>query len=145
MVSDADGTGDLGLERCTGCGSCTDSCPSARNGGIRPDEFVRAAADGRGTPDAWRCLLCHRCSMACPQGIDVAGLMVSIRNASSLSGDIPERFRRTGELMYSEGRIFRPNARTASVRADLGLRADPGVSERTLSESRKILQEAGFR
>ncbi|MFA6710469.1 MAG: 4Fe-4S dicluster domain-containing protein [Candidatus Methanomethylophilaceae archaeon] len=140
MISNAELTGRLGLDRCVGCGSCTDVCPSARNGGVVPDEVVRSVLDGNDAKDIWKCLVCHRCSEVCPFGIDVSQMMICLRNSSD---DVPDRFRKTGKQMFEKGRLFTMAGRAESMRKELGLPVGD-VDESALDEVRKILKGAGF-
>ncbi|MDD2410311.1 MAG: 4Fe-4S dicluster domain-containing protein [Candidatus Methanomethylophilaceae archaeon] len=100
------------LERCIQCKKCTRNCPSAKHGGIVPNEAVLGVREGRYDGDPWTCLMCHRCSMVCPKGIEVAGLVLALRNKEAESGNIPERFRRvygnfrqTGDTMSIAGSV----------------------------------------
>ena len=112
---------DYGADRCIGCGTCTDACPSARHGGIVPDGVVSSFNEGRPAENIWKCLQCHRCSSVCPEGIDVAGLICHLRNLASENGDIPERFRRSASQMSKDLRMYPIIGRTVSQRSDLGL------------------------
>lgn len=133
----------FGLDRCIECGACSDACPSARNGGIRPDATVSAVRDNGTADGVWRCLQCHRCAMVCPQEIDVSGMIAALRNISSDNGDAPERFIRTGKQVCKTGKTFVIAGRTESQRKDLGLSTEP-LSDESLAKMRKSLKEAGF-
>ena len=134
---------DFGTERCIECGTCSDACPSARHGGIVPDQIVKDVNEGNSPKDVWKCLQCHRCTAACPEGIDVAGLICHLRNLASAEGDIPERFKRSAAQMKKDLRMYPIIGRTASQRSDLGLStADMSAEEKeTVS---KMLRGAGF-
>jgi heterodisulfide reductase subunit C len=100
------------LTKCIQCKKCTRNCPSAKHGGIVPNEVVLGVREARYDGNPWTCLMCHRCSMVCPKGIEVAGLVMSLRNNEAESGNIPERFRRvygnfrqTGDTMSIAGSI----------------------------------------
>ena len=134
---------DFGLDRCIECGTCTDSCPSARHGGIVPDKVVKDVSEGRKTADVWKCLQCHRCSSVCPQDIDVAGLICHLRNQASAEGDIPERFSRSAKQMKKDLRMYPIIGRTASQRSDLGLSTGE-MSDEEKDEVSKMLRGAGF-
>lgn len=128
----------LDLDRCASCGACTQACPSARHGGVVPDESVSLVVGGRVPERIWDCLLCHRCTMACPEGIDVAEMMSMLRNAS---GDTPERFLRAADRVYRTGRTVQPSGRTASQREALGLPAAGGQDAEGL---RRVLDREGW-
>ena len=134
---------DFGLDRCLECGSCTDVCPSARHGGIIPDKTVKDVSEGRPAENVWKCLQCHRCSAACPEGIDVAGLICSLRNEASSKGDIPERFSRSAKQMSKDLRMYPIIGRTVSQRSDLGLSTGE-ISEEERTKVKAMLRGAGF-
>ena len=134
---------DFGLERCIECGTCTDSCPSARHGGIIPDKVVKDVTEGKKAADIWKCLQCHRCSSVCPEGIDVAGLICHLRNEASAEGDIPERFKRSAVQMKKDLRMYPIIGRTAAQRGDLGLSTGE-ISSEEKEEVSKMLKGAGF-
>ena len=134
---------DFGVDRCIECGTCTDSCPSARHGGIVPDKVVKDVSEGRKAADVWKCLQCHRCSSVCPQDIDVAGLICHLRNQASAEGDIPERFSRSAKQMKKDLRMYPIIGRIASQRSDLGLSTGE-MSDEEKDEVSKMLRGAGF-
>ena len=134
---------DFGADRCMECGSCTDVCPSARHGGIVPDEVVKNYNEGKPVVNVWKCLQCHRCSAECPEGIDVAGLICHLRNVASSRGDIPERFTRSAKQMSKDLRMYPMIGRTASQRADLGLLTGE-ISEDDRQRVSKMLRGPGF-
>ena len=134
---------DFDLDRCIECGTCTDSCPSARHGGIVPDKVVKDVSEGRKATDVWKCLQCHRCSSVCPQEIDVAGLICHLRNQASAEGDIPERFSRSAKQMKKDLRMYPIIGRTATQRSELGLSTgEIPEEERELVSG--MLRGAGF-
>ena len=134
---------DFGLDRCIECGSCTDVCPSARHGGIVPDQTVKAVSEGKEIVNIWKCLQCHRCSAACPQEIDVAGLICHLRNEASSKGDIPERFRRSAAQMKKDLRMSPIIGRTVAQRNDLGLSTEE-ISEEDKRAVSGMLKGASF-
>ncbi len=134
---------DFGLDRCIECGSCTDVCPSARHGGIVPDQTVKAVSEGKEAVNIWKCLQCHRCSAVCPQEIDVAGLICHLRNEASSKGDIPERFRRSAAQMKKDLRMSPIIGRTAAQRSDLGLSTGE-IPEEDKAAVSSMLKGVGF-
>ena len=134
---------EFGLDRCLECGSCTDACPSARHGGIVPEEVVKAASEGRPAENVWKCLQCHRCSMVCPADIDVAGLICHLRNEESSKGNIPERFIRSANQMKKDLRMNPIIGRTVQQRADMGLSTGE-ISDDEREKVSKMLRGPGF-
>jgi len=92
--------------------------------------------------DVWKCLVCHRCSMVCPQEIDIAGMMLALREADSKEGGTPESVRRTYKAFVSDGRIGLPKGRMEAVRKELGL-PDIVRDQNVVDELNKMLKEAG--
>lgn len=134
---------DFGANRCLECGSCTDVCPSARHGGIVPEDAVKAFSEGRPAENVWKCLQCHRCSAACPEDIDVAGLICHLRNLESSKDNIPERFRRSAKQMSKDLRMYPIIGRTVSQREDLGLSTGE-IPEEDREQVSKMLRGPGF-
>jgi len=77
--------------KCMFCGFCEQACPTLRYGrhrGYGPRGRVwiarRILEGARVSPGAlesfFSCLLCGACTLYCPSGIDVAGLVRSIRS-----------------------------------------------------------------
>ncbi len=110
-----------GLDRCVKCRSCTKHCPSARHGGIVPDETVPAVREGTYDGDPWKCLQCHRCSAACPKKIDVASVIIRLRNIQARSGNIPERFLRVSKAYSETGGTMGSAPSVDENRKDMGL------------------------
>jgi len=131
------------LQECLRCGQCTERCPSARQGGVRPGEVVAAVLDGTEAQGIWDCLLCHRCLEVCPSNIDIVMLMTHLRHRSALEGVAPDRFLRTGAILVKEGRGFPANPRTQRAREELGL---PPLmdSDRAMRELGKIISRTRF-
>ncbi|MGI5964789.1 MAG: 4Fe-4S dicluster domain-containing protein [Candidatus Methanomethylophilaceae archaeon] len=113
--------GIYGLERCIGCRSCTKNCPSARHGGIVPDETIKSVREGTYDGDPWKCLQCHRCSAACPKKIDVASVIIRLRRIQTEAGNVPERFRRVGKVYSETGGTMNVSPSADRNRGILGL------------------------
>lgn len=135
--------GRFHLQDCLQCSQCTQRCPSARRGGVRPDEVVAAILENQRPEGIWDCLLCHRCLEVCPSDIDIVMLMTNLRHRSALAGVAPDRFLRTGAILVKEGRGFPANPRVQKQREELGL--PPLVdSDRAMRELGKIISRTRF-
>ncbi len=117
------------LENCIQCKKCTKNCPSAKHDGIVPHDVVREVRDGTYSGDPWTCLMCHRCSMVCPKGIEVAELIMEIRNFEVMEGNIPERFGRVYNKFKEVGDTMSIIGATDEDRIDLGLSRIQRASE----------------
>jgi hypothetical protein len=82
--------------------------------------------------------------MVCPQGIDVAGMMLALRETDSKAGGTPESVRRNYDTFVSDGRLGLPKGRTEALRRELGL-PDVVADRKAADEVRTIMKEAGVR
>jgi Fe-S oxidoreductase len=78
---------------CYQCGTCTSSCPSGRELYRGPRRIVRLILAGEieavlGSDDLWRCTECGTCTSVCRMGIDVAGVLHSLRQLEREHGGI---------------------------------------------------------
>lgn len=83
----ADRVNDLSgqtIQLCYHCHKCTGGCPAAHAMEYGPDRVLRLIQLGQqerllASRDAWLCLECEMCSAHCPNDIDVAEVMVALR------------------------------------------------------------------
>ena len=78
---------------CYQCGTCTSSCPSGRELYRGPRRIVRLILAGEieavlRSDDLWRCTECGTCTSVCRMGIDVAGILHSLRQLEREHGGI---------------------------------------------------------
>lgn len=121
------------LENCIQCKKCTRNCPSAKHNGIVPNEVVLEVREGIYSGDPWTCLMCHRCSMVCPKDIEVAELILEMRNFEVRNGNVPERFGRVYNKFKEVGDTMSIVAATDEDRASLGLskiERDPDIPKK---------------
>lgn len=70
---------------CMECGKCTGSCPMVElfPGHFHPhhllSELYQAPEKVLHNPAIWLCASCYRCNPRCPQGIEIPGIIVSLR------------------------------------------------------------------
>ena len=83
---------------CYQCGTCTSSCPSARDLYRGPRRLVRLILAGEidallGSDDLWRCTECGTCTRVCRMEIDVAAVLARTRALERRYGRLrcPER------------------------------------------------------
>ena len=142
MADLAELTSTFGLDECVECRACSDACPSCRNGGVDPQLTILSLMTGGEIKDVWKCLVCHRCSMTCPQDIDVAGMMLALREFSSKEEGVPETLKRTYKAFASDGKVSLPKGRMESVRKELGL-SDVVRDQNAVEELNEIMKEVG--
>jgi len=108
--------------RCLQCGLCSESCPSARSGGIAPDEVMAKVAEGDLDDERiWRCAMCHRCASVCPEDLDPSRVITALRNRSAAKGEHPKRFEDSAQRFLATGRAFPCTGMTRNMRKELGL------------------------
>lgn len=72
----------LGL--CVTCGTCAAGCPLTGSDGFDPRKIVRMVLMGRDqelidSKLPWLCTMCGKCEHACPMGINISGMIRTIR------------------------------------------------------------------
>ncbi|SMB96462.1 Fe-S oxidoreductase [Desulfonispora thiosulfatigenes DSM 11270] len=77
---------------CLTCGACTGGCPYSDSelGTLDPRKFVRQCLMGLkdevlNDNFIWKCNMCGRCTMDCPMGVDVAGIVRTLRGNFGLT------------------------------------------------------------
>jgi len=98
------------IYNCLACGMCTAGCPfSDVHEDMDPRKFVRMVLLGLkeevlNGKFIWNCTMCGRCTMLCPMGVDIAGMVRTIRGNFGLRSpgflqDIVDNQIRTGNQM----------------------------------------------
>ncbi len=79
--------------RCYQCVKCTAGCPLSEQFDLRPNQVMRSVQLGLAevleSRAIWLCASCHTCATRCPQGIDVTGVMDTLRHESKRRGIAP--------------------------------------------------------
>lgn len=66
--------------KCFNCGVCTGGCPVARISDHNPRKIIRKIVMGFDvSDDVWLCSSCFACNARCPNGIDIAGIIDSVK------------------------------------------------------------------
>lgn len=66
--------------KCFNCGMCTGGCPIGRISNYNPRKIIRKILLNIDiTDDIWICSSCFTCTARCPNGIDVAGIIDSLK------------------------------------------------------------------
>ena len=97
------GSGGGTLLACYQCGTCTAICPM--NVPIR--KIMRGAQLGikelAVNEALWHCVTCRQCEMACPRGVDITGVIHSLREMSYGERKVPHKLEEALWRVYEEG------------------------------------------
>ena len=109
-------SGVPGFERlrlCFQCGSCTADCPIARFSEVyHPRKLMRMTQLGMKdrvlvSEALWLCAACFTCVDHCPQGVDIAGVLRTLRNIAVNEGIVPPLFRELMENILKTGYAYK--------------------------------------
>jgi heterodisulfide reductase subunit C len=72
------------MDSCYQCGNCSSGCPLAQEMDILPNRIMRLAQLGLKddiihSATLWICASCFQCTVRCPRGIDIQGVMDTLR------------------------------------------------------------------
>lgn len=91
------------LSLCYQCGTCTAICPM--NVPVR--SMMRGAQIGikelAVSEDLWFCATCRQCEVACPRGVDITGVIHSLREMSYRERKVPSKLEGALWRVYEEG------------------------------------------
>ncbi|MBN1551712.1 4Fe-4S dicluster domain-containing protein [bacterium] len=104
--------GGENIFRCFACGTCTAGCPIARTDSrFQPSAIIRMVILGLREQvlwhDAiWLCAGCYTCQERCPQGVNIADLMMALRNIATREGYAPEPYHVQLNLLLEKGCLY---------------------------------------
>ena len=105
---------------CFQCGTCTAACPLADNTSMRVRRLIREAQFGETDPFVWKCMTCAECNASCPRGVDIVGIVRTLRGRQWRTRDVPKGLPTLLWGMYSDGNTFRlPPKQRASWMQDV--------------------------
>jgi Fe-S oxidoreductase len=88
---------------CYQCGTCTAVCPL--NVPVR--SIMRGAQLGirelAVTDALWQCATCRQCEFSCPRGVDITGVIHSLRTVSYKERKVPQKLESALWRVYEEG------------------------------------------
>jgi heterodisulfide reductase subunit C len=102
------------LERCDGCGACSDICPSCLNlPGYDPRKVIKdILADNYEhwltSKSIWQCLECHNCLELCYQRYGFENAMTAMRTLAAKRGITPPQVKRGWDIFLKTGRLGDP-------------------------------------
>jgi heterodisulfide reductase subunit C len=102
------------VKSCFQCGTCTGTCPSGRLTSLRSRTIIRKAVLGLkkevlSSPALWECMICFKCQEQCPRGVNIANVMLALRNIAVREGIVPpEGYLKMGKAVLEEGAVQPP-------------------------------------
>jgi len=106
-------SGLANLKLCFQCGTCTADCPIARFSEIyNPRKLLRMTLLGMkdrilSSEAIWLCAACFTCVDHCPQGVDIAGVLRTLRNMAAMEGILPPVFEEITRNIKTTGCAYR--------------------------------------
>jgi heterodisulfide reductase subunit C len=135
------------LYLCYQCGSCAGGCPVGKiTNSYKPRQIIRMALLGiknevLSSDSIWLCASCYTCQERCPQEVEIADLMLAIRNIAAKEGHAPKAFVEQATSLIENGRIPKITGLTQRRRTSLGL---PELSPAPADVVKKIAAITGF-
>ena len=135
------------LYLCYQCGSCVGSCPVGKVlDSFNPRQIIRMTLLGLKdkvlSNDAiWLCASCYTCQERCPMGIEIADLLLAIRNVAASEGYAPKALVDQALSIIESGRIAKITSLMNKRRAKLGL---PQIHPASLGDIKKIMEMTAF-
>ena len=129
------------IKLCFQCGTCTADCPIARFSEIySPRKIMRMTQLGMkdrllSSEALWLCAACFTCVDHCPQGVDIAGVVRTLRNMAVKEGIIPDVFRELINNILKTGYAYRIPELRLKKRAEKGL---PPLPETNVEDVAKL-------
>ena len=129
------------IKLCFQCGTCTADCPIARFSEIySPRKIMRMTQLGMkdrllSSEALWLCAACFTCVDHCPQGVDIAGVVRTLRNMAVKEGVIPAVFSELTDNILKTGYAYRIPELRLKKRVEKGL---PPLPEANLGDVCKL-------
>jgi heterodisulfide reductase subunit C len=129
------------IKLCFQCGTCTADCPIARFSEIySPRKIMRMTQLGMkdrllSSESLWLCAACFTCVDHCPQGVDIAGVVRTLRNMAVKEGIIPDVFRELTDNILKTGYAYRIPELRLKKRVEKGL---PPLPEANVEDVAKL-------
>ncbi len=135
------------LYQCFQCGACAGSCPVGKlTGSYNPRQILRMAMLGLrrevlSSDSIWLCALCYTCQERCSQGVEIADIMLILRNIAVREGYAPKALVDQAVSLIENGRLATIAGSTDRLRSKLGL---PKISTSSKDIIKKIVATTGF-
>ncbi len=135
------------VKPCFQCGTCSAGCPVFRNNyNKNPRLLINRLLQGQTeevlrNQDAWNCCFCLTCSERCPQNVDLAHILVDLKNHSANEGKAPEAIVNEMKMIKQTGMTLEISKMVLKRRGKMSL---PEILLPKLEEIQKILKATGF-
>ncbi|MFX0016394.1 MAG: 4Fe-4S dicluster domain-containing protein [Promethearchaeota archaeon] len=132
---------------CYQCSTCAGGCPVFRySSEMNPRLIIEKLILGQleeilTSSFVWSCSFCLTCTQRCPLGVDLAHLLVELKNLSVRKGITPIGILDEMKTLYLTGLTQEPSKTILNRRKKLKL---PEVQFPDLSETQKIMNLSGF-
>ena len=135
------------LYLCYQCGSCNGGCPVGKLVySFNPRQIIGMTLLGLrdkvlSSNAIWLCASCYTCQERCPMEIEIADLLLAIRNVAASEGHAPKALVDQALSLIESGRIAQITSLVKKRRATLGLPEIPPISSEVI---RKITETTAF-
>lgn len=135
------------LSLCYQCGVCAGSCPVGKlTGSYKPRQILRMALLGLkkevlSSDSIWLCALCYTCQERCSQGVEIADIMLVLRNLAVREGYVSKPVLDQAKTLMEHGRLATIAGSTERLRSKLGL---PSLSTSANEVVKTIVRLTGF-
>jgi heterodisulfide reductase subunit C len=135
------------LSQCFQCGACAGSCPVGKiTGSYNPRKILRMTMLGLrrevlSSDSIWLCALCYTCQERCSQGVEIADIILALRNLAVSEGYAPKALVEQAVSLIENGRLAAIVGSTDRLRTKLGL---PKISTSSKDIIKKIVVTTGF-
>jgi heterodisulfide reductase subunit C len=135
------------LKDCYQCGVCSGGCPVGKiTSSYQPRQIVRMAILGLkkevlSSDSIWLCSSCFTCQERCPQEVEVADIMLVLRNLATRDGFVSKLFVDQAQFLIENGKLVRHSGYMDKQRQALGL---PKLHPPSKDAVRMIVAATGF-
>ncbi|UCE12416.1 MAG: 4Fe-4S dicluster domain-containing protein [Candidatus Heimdallarchaeota archaeon] len=132
---------------CYQCSTCAGGCPVfCNNPEMNPRLIIEKLILGQveevlTSSYIWNCGFCLICTQRCPQGVDLAHILVDLKNLSVKRGNTPVGVLDEMKTLYLTGLTQESSKTVLNRRKKLNL---PEIQYPDLSEIQKIMDVSGF-
>ena len=124
------------VRRCYQCGTCAGGCPifqvdHEHNPRLLIEKMLLSDNPEELLMDdrIWYCSLCYSCTARCPQGVDLAHVLVELKNHAVTMKKVPDSIQKELKAIIETGRTVEASQAVLSRRKRLGLPILPQIDQ----------------